>query len=368
MLIDENDKDFEKEDLHNDENEVIESDEENLDDETNEDELEEGTSAAESLKPNSKPSDNPKSKLEAMTAVIGKLAAMSAEDINKFGETMAQVGKEADNVPDNSKKNAASVDMKAGAGPKTKDPMKVLSVKEDLNALFEGSELSEETKNKTEALFEAAVSSRVAIETVRIQEEQEAIVVEIIEALKGKLDKYLDHIAEKWMDENEVAINSTLRTEISEGLITGMAKLFAEHNINIPEEKVEVVEALADKVAQLEAALNDQINENQELKQEKADLEAADIVAEVSEGLTLADKEKFATLIENISYDGDEESFKQKLEVVKEKFLSAEEKKEDKKFEAAGLNEEVEIEEDKKEEIPQNMKVYADAISRTIAR
>ena len=247
-------------------------------------------------------------------------------DQNHFNATMAQYGSNKDHgVPDNSAKNSATIDSKLGKGPKTKDAMPKLNVKEDLEPMFDGEDLSEDFKEKAATLFEAAISARMAAETARLEEEYEAKIQEDLsvfqEELTTKIDAYLDYVVEQWMTDNQVAIESALRNEIMEEFIDGLKNLFAEHYIDVPEQKVDVLEALAEKVNALEEKLDETITENTELKSVLAESNARSIFEELASDLALTQQEKFAALVEGIEFDGDFETYEKKLKIVKESYF-----------------------------------------------
>lgn len=286
-----------------------------------EDTLEEGTMAADSLKPAAKSVSDPKSKVEYLTAIVGTLAAAKKDDLVKwFDQVQAQFGPNKDwGVGDKSAANQASVAMKGG---------KKISVKEDVEEMFAGEDLSEEFKEKASTLFEAAVAARTSIEVARLEEEfeeqLETAVAEINEELAGKLDTYLDYVVENWIEQNEVAIESTLRNELMEEFLDGLKDLFAQHYMNMPQEKVEVVEALATKVEELEARLNETISENNEMKQILVDVEKENIFESMIEDLALSQQEKFKALAEGIDFDGDLDAYAKKLSIVKENYFVGE--------------------------------------------
>jgi len=302
--------------------------------------LDEESIAAATLKAGSRPDDNPKSKIEFMQRTLGVMNSMNKQDLSKFyHDVIAQIGKEADSLPAGASadSNSSSIDMKTGKGPKTKDsmpaldhknnPLAKISVKEDVEEMFDGEELSEEFKDKASTLFEAAVHAKALVEIARLEEEYESRLEEevtsIVEGIESNLDTYLDYVVENWMKENEVAIESSLRNEIMEEFIGGLKNLFAEHYIEMPEEKIDVVEELAAKVERLEEALDETINENTELKAALIESERQEIVDEIAEGLTLSQSEKFLSLAEGVDFDGDLEVYKKKLSVVKESYFSS---------------------------------------------
>ena len=284
--------------------------------------------ASDTLKAGSRPDTNPKSKIEAMTSVIGAMHSMRKDDLTKwYTQAMALIGKEASSLPAgaSSDANQSTVDMKGGKGPKTRDAMPKLNVREDVEEMFVGEELSEEFKDKATTLFEAAVNAKVTVELVKLEEEFEqqlneelAIAVDSIEAA---LDSYLSYVVEKWMDSNEVAVESALRNEIMEGFIDGLKGLFAEHYIDVPEDKVDVLEAMAMKVEELETSLSEAIDENAELKGLVSESMKQDAISNVAEGLTMNQTEKFFALAEGLEFDGDLETYTKKLSMVKENYF-----------------------------------------------
>jgi hypothetical protein len=216
-------------------------------------------------------------------------------------------------------KNAASISAK---------PSHASAMKEDLEAIFDGEDLSEDFVEKTSTLFEAALNARIAVETEALQEQFEEKLNEemnlFAEDVTNKLDSYLDYVTENWMQENEVAIESTLRNELMDEFMEGLKNLFAEHYIAVPEEKVDVLEALADKVDALEGKLDEAITENTQLKSVLVEEAAKGIFAELASDLALTQQEKFATLAEGIEFDGDLETFAKKLTIIKESYFGRE--------------------------------------------
>lgn len=294
--------------------------------------IEEGTLAANSLQPASKSVADPKSKIEYITHMIGAMHAMKKDDLVKwFDQQQAVFGPGKDyGVGDKSGSNQASIDMKTGKGPKTRDAMPKLNVREDVEEMFSGSDLSEEFKDKAATLFEAAVSARVIAEQARLDEEMEIqlqeAVAEINEELTSKIDAYLDYVVEQWLEDNAVAIESTLRNEIMEEFMNGLKGLFAEHYIDVPQEKVDVIESLASKVEELEAKLDEQITENAEIKQSLVESEKKEVFESFLDDLALTQQEKFKALAEGVDFDGDIEVYAKKLAIIKENYFATEKK------------------------------------------
>jgi hypothetical protein len=219
-------------------------------------------------------------------------------------------------------------------------------LKEDIDALLQGQDLSEEFVSKATTIFEAAVMSRVEeiAEEVEAQlhEQFEVAVEELKEDFATKIDEYLNYMVEEWMKENELAIESGLRAEIVEDFIGGLRNLFAEHYIDIPEEKVDVVQEMADKVEELEAKLNEEISRSIEFKKEINEHKRIQALQTVCEGLTQTQVEKLKSLAESVEFTSEEE-FADKINTLKEAYTPSSVKAAEKSV----LEEGVEIPEDK---------------------
>jgi hypothetical protein len=314
--------------------------------------FEEETAAAKSIAP--------KGKAETMNWMMKVMSGMSGDDLNKFAATMSQFGPGKEyGVGDNSESMRASVAMKPSAAS---------AMKEDLAVIFNGEGLSEEFVEKTTTLFEAALNARLIAETTRLEEEYAAKIEEevavISEELTNKLDSYLTYAVENFMKENEVAIESTLRNELMEEFMEGLKDLFAEHYISVPQEKVDVLEALAEKVESLEEKLDDVITENTELRGVLVSETAKQIFSELSSDLALTQQEKFAALAEGIEFDGDFDVYSKKLSIIKESYFNNESQQYSSNIE----------EETFEGDISQNVNVdpqvnrYVQAIARTIKK
>jgi len=213
--------------------------------------------------------------------------------------------------------NKASISMKpSSASAKMEDYT--------IEVAFEGEELSEEFKEKAVTIFEAAVNAKVEMIRAELEEESDKLleekISEITTKLSDQIDNYLNYVVEQWMEENELAIESSLKTEITEEFIEGMKELFAENYIEIPEEKLDVLEGLANKVEELEQKLNESINDNIELASAVKQFAKESIFAQVAEGLTVSQKEKFATLADGVDFI-DEQTYEKKLNIVKENYF-----------------------------------------------
>ena len=282
--------------------------------------LEEETMASSSLKPGARKISDPKSidssKIGMMSSMMHTMNSMGKSDmIDFFNQVMSQYGPGKEyGVGDNSLQNKSSIDMK--------------TVKEDVEEMFAGEDLSENFKEKASTLFEAANSARLIAETARLEEQYENAINEELEALNEslttKLDSYLDYVVEQWMENNEVAIESTLRNELAEEFMEGLKDLFANHYISVPQEQVDVLEALADKVNALEDKLDESITENTELKGYLLETKKGEILEEIASDLALTQQDKFSALVEGIEFDGDLETYARKVMIIKENYFRTE--------------------------------------------
>ena len=241
--------------------------------------------------------------------------------------------------------------------------MKKEETAEHVNALIAGQDdLSEEFKEKAATVFESAVNSKVK----EIAESMEAEINEINEQdvakhkeeLTEKVDSYLSYVVEEWMKENEIALERGIKGEIAEDFITGLKKLFAEHYIDVPDERYNVLEDQAAKIESLEKKLNEQIEKNVELNKDNAVKTRNEIMSEVASDLADTAKEKFAKLAEEIEWS-DADSFKTKCETIKESYFGAKEEVKDSLHDVAA--------EDgaSNEDLSKAMAAYTAAISKT---
>jgi hypothetical protein len=241
------------------------------------------------------------------------------------------------------------------------------SYAEDIDAMLSGENLSEDFKSKATTIFEAAVLSRaeavIAEAEAQLMEEFEEAVETIKEDLAAKVDDYLNYMVEEWVKENELAIETGLKSEIVEDFIKGLKGLFEEHYIDIPEEKVNVVEELTTKVEELEEALNEQINTAVAMKKELNEHKKTEAIYAACGGLSQTQVEKMKSLAESVEFTTDEE-FAEKLETIKEGYFKSQVKAAD----SSALDDEVEIVEEKKSSIDPTMEAYAKTISQTLIK
>lgn len=224
---------------------------------------------------------------------------------------------------DNKRNNVDQQDL-----PEVKEEVEAenkLDIQEDVAALINGEELSEEFKQKAATIFEAAVMNRVKQEVAKLDEAYEVKLQEQVEEIKEglveKVDGYLDYVVEQWMEQNEIALESGMKSEILEGFVAGMKSLFEQHYIEVPEEKFDVLGTLEEQVSELQSKLDEQFASNVELKGQLAQFQVAQTVAELSEGLAETDKEKFHALVEELEFDGIE-SFEKKAKTIRESYFT----------------------------------------------
>tara|TARA_R100000084_G_scaffold98989_1_gene53228 strand:- start:355 stop:1380 length:1026 start_codon:yes stop_codon:yes gene_type:complete len=200
-----------------------------------------------------------------------------------------------------------------------------LNLEEDVAALLEGEELSDEFQEKAKTVFEAVVKTRIASAKEAIEAQYEQTLVEQVEAIKTELtervDGYLEYVAQEWINENELQVQSGIRGELSESFMTGLKGLFEEHYVQLPEEKYDVLEAMVSKLDEMETKLNEQIDSNVALTKRLSESVSDNILDDVCEGLALSQKEKLAGLAEGVEFES-EEQYREKLVTLREAYFA----------------------------------------------
>ena len=199
-----------------------------------------------------------------------------------------------------------------------------VDVEQDVQALFEGEELSEEFQTKARTIFEAAIKEKVSEIKENLQTAYEQALVEEVASVRDELtervDAYLEYVADEWIQENQLQVESGLKTEMTESFLEGMKSLFEEHYVSVPEDKYDVLESMVDKLDEMESKLNEQIERNVALNQRLAESNSDVILADVSEGLALSQKEKLASLASNVEFES-ETDYRGKLEKLKDSYF-----------------------------------------------
>jgi hypothetical protein len=242
---------------------------------------------------------------------------MNASDLTASYHAMMKKDEEVDKKEED--KDAEKVDEST-----LDERLASVDVSEDVTALTDGEELSEEFKEKASVVFEAAVKSKLRSEVERIEEAKVQEVAEetnrIHTELTEKVDSYMNYVVEEWMKENEIAIERGLKGEIAEDFISGLKNLFTEHYIDVPDEKYDILGTQSTKIDELEAKLNEQIEKSASLKSEKDVLVRESVFAEVASDLADTEVEKFKSLAEDVDF-ADEDSFRSKLDTLKESYF-----------------------------------------------
>ena len=200
------------------------------------------------------------------------------------------------------------------------------NVQEDIDALIAGEELSEEFQEKARTIFEAAINAKVAqIKEQLVAENAEKFAEEVAaakESLAERVDSYLEYVSDEWFEENALAVEAGLKTEMTESFLSGMKGLFEEHYVTIPEEKYDVLESMVEKLDDMETKLNEQIEKNITLNARLSESAADGILNDVSEGLASTQKEKLASLAESVEFES-EDQYRGKLETLKESYFNS---------------------------------------------
>ena len=247
-----------------------------------------------------KTAEAPKTKSGIIAATVEKLSSLKKEDLQViYGKLFSEESTE-----------------------EVKEAVVEIDVTEELKALTEAdANLSEEFKEKSAVLFQAALTSRVAVEKNKLEEQYQSNLDEAVEGIRSelveKIDGYLNYVVEQWMEENELAVETGLRAEIAESFIDSLKTVFVEHYIDVPEGKVDLVDGLAEQVEELEGQLQAHTEKAVALAQKVEELSREKIVREATEGMIATDAEKLKSLVEGIDFD-DAESFSKKVIIVKE--------------------------------------------------
>jgi len=260
----------------------------------------------------------------ATVADVVKRGAKPAEPMKKMAEEEAEV--EGEVVAEAEEETTDEVVSEEEEVVAEEEEVVEYNVEEDVEALLAGEELSEEFQEKARTIFETAIKAKVAEiqEELTAQYEQtlEEQVGSIKEELTDRVDAYLEYVAEEWISENQLSVEQGLKTEMTESFLVGMKSLFEDHYVSIPEEKYDVLNSMVEKLDEMEDKLNEQIERNIALKQRLAESVADVIFSEVCEGLALSQKDKLASLAENVEFDS-EETYREKLVTLRNSYFPA---------------------------------------------
>jgi regulator of replication initiation timing len=235
-----------------------------------------------------------------------------------------------------------------------------LSLKEQLSSIF-GDDLSEDFRDKATAIFEAAVIARVNDEmesvVAALEEQKQQEMEQIAEGLVDKIDGFMNYVVEQWMEENQLAVSSGIRTEIAEDFIAGLKTLFEESFIDVPDDKVDIVEHLSAQTEELETKLNETVEQNIELSQELTQIKKALVLGEMTGDLADTEAEKLQKLLEGVQYDS-EDLFREKVKVIKENYFP--------KSQKSSPEEQLLTEEAPVQQATDTIAKYAQALSRSV--
>ena len=244
-----------------------------------------------------------------------------------------------------------------------------IDIEADVQALLEGEELSEDFQNKARTIFEGAIRSKVAEIKEDLQESYAQALVEELDEIKAglteRVDSYLEYVCDEWFQENALQVETGLKSEMTESFLEGMKGLFEEHYVTIPDDKYDVLNSMVDKLDEMENKLNEQIDRNVALNRRLAESNADGVFASVSEGLADTQKEKLATLAENVEFESDAD-YREKLETLKESYFPS--KTSAPKNTSENLSEEVSTDEVIQEDTTPRMQAYLDVLSRAVKK
>ena len=241
------------------------------------------------------------------------------------------------------------------------DTISETEVKEDITAILAGADLDEEFQKKATTVFEAAVHAKVQEQVAGLKETAESRIGEELEKIKeefaGRVENFLSYACEEWMTENELAVEAGLRSEVTEAFMSGLKKLFIESNINLPDEKLDAVADMSEKLDEMETRLNEQVEKNVGLHEKVSTYRKNEILTELSRGLAEVQKDKFTSLAEAVEFKS-EETYREKLGQIKESYFGAK---------TPEVAEEISTDEPAKvESISESMTAYVEQLAKRI--
>ena len=306
----------------------------------------------------------PKLKSEILQGLVDHMKGLKKEDLAKlYGSQILEQDdeEEEDDDEDGEEEESEEKKVKKESIDQIVDG---LDVSDDVTALVDGEELSEEFKTKAATIFESAVKSKVRVELEKIQEENDKVMEDMAESTMNdiveKVDDYMNYVVEQWMEDNQLAIERGLKGEIAEDFISGLKNLFEDHYIDVPDEKYDILEANLTKIEELEEKLNKQMEENVQLKKQKGELVKESMISAVADGMTDTETEKFQSLVEDVEFS-DEETYKGKLQTIRESYFGTTEVKTGEVLTEEGSNE-------MPEDTTETMSKYLKAIGKDVKR
>ena len=266
-------------------------------------------------------------KMEALRSIIENLKGLDKDDIQSLVNEMMKKDDEEDDEDeedmDEATKKEASHKDDEEEDEDDEEKSESYDMSDDIDALVGGEDLSEEFKSKAKVVFEAALSAKVSEIKEELESQKRDEIVEasneIKEDLTNKVDSFLGYVAEEWVKDNELAIERGLKSELTENFIQGLKSLFEDHYVEVPDDKLDVVDELASKIEEVEAKLNEEVSKNIDLSQERDELVRTQVVGQVSKDLTESEVEKLTKLIEDIDQD---EDFESNVKTIKESYFS----------------------------------------------
>ena len=262
--------------------------------------------------------DESLTKAEVARAVVESLKSMDEDKVGEILESMSEeVSEEV--IEEDAVAEEVSADVESS--------LVEIEIDDDLSAISEALDLSEENAEKAKTIFKAAVQSKVQEVKEELDAKYQEELKTTVESVKGDLtvavDKYLTYCAEEWTKENELAIERGLRSEMTENFIEGLKTLFVEHYVDVPEDKYDVIDELANRLEEMEAKLDGEVSQNMAIVEELDTLKRGNVVSEASSDLTDTQKEKLSSLAEGVDYK-DEADFQEKIAEIKSAYFPAE--------------------------------------------
>ena len=308
----------------------------------------------------------PKSKIGMIYAMVEYMKGHKKDDIAaSYSKLMSAFEPDDEDEDEEADEEEAKESKKKSVKEVKKVTKEDIDVSDDVKALFGEEDLSEEFKESATTIFEAAVVSKIneVLDSVSVDmdAELEAEKEDSIQTLSTRLDDYLEYVVEEWVKENEIAIESGIRAEIVENFMEGLRGLFTENYVDIPEEKVDLVDELAAKVQELETSVNEEMEKNIDISKQLQEIKKEQIIESISDGLSENQSDKLKSLADGVEFES-EEDYTKKLETVKENYFPSEEV-----VSEIADDEPLEIEDDDKN-VNGSMANYMNAISRSIKK